>query len=172
MKNYRIHNETIEESRISTLIEPILEDSGFLLVQLKKNDYEQALQIFIEKVNGQLTISDCSKTTKEILQILENDKLMPENYRVEVSSPGIDRVLVRAKDFEDNIGNEIKIELKEKTANRKNIKGEISSFLGDLLTLKLKKNENNFNDEITISLMNISKAKLVFSEKLLKKNDL
>ena len=172
MKNYRIHNETIEESKISTLIEPILEDSGFLLVQLKKNNYEQALQIFIEKVNGQLTISDCSKTTKEILQILENDKLMPENYRVEVSSPGIDRVLVRAKDFEDNIGNEIKIELKEKTANRKNIKGEISSFLGDLLTLKLKKNENNFNDEITISLMNISKAKLVFSEKLLKKNDL
>lgn len=172
MKNYRIHNETIEESKISTLIEPILEDSGFLLVQLKKNDYEQALQIFIEKVNGQLTISDCSKTTKEILQILENDKLMPENYRVEVSSPGIDRVLVRAKDFEDNIGNEIKIELKEKTANRKNIKGEISSFLGDLLTLKLKKNEKNFDDEITVSLMNISKAKLVFSEKLLKKNDL
>ncbi|MEL0232010.1 MAG: ribosome maturation factor RimP [Hyphomicrobiales bacterium] len=172
MKNYRIHNETIEESKISTLIEPILEDSGFLLVQLKKNDYEQALQIFIEKVNGQLTISDCSKTTKEILQILENDKLMPENYRVEVSSPGIDRVLVRAKDFEDNIGNEIKIELKEKTANRKNIKGEISSFLGDSLTLKLKKNEKNFDDEITVSLMNISKAKLVFSEKLLKKNDL
>ena len=172
MKNYRIHNETIEESKISTLIEPILEDSGFLLVQFKKNDYEQALQIFIEKVNGQLTISDCSKATKEILQILENDKLMPENYRVEVSSPGIDRVLVRAKDFEDNIGNEIKIELKEKTANRKNIKGEISSFLGDLLTLKLKKNEKNFNDEITVSLMNISKAKLVFSEKLLKKNDL
>jgi ribosome maturation factor RimP len=172
MKNYRIHNETIEESKISTLIEPILEDSGFLLVQLKKNDYEQALQIFIEKVNGQLTISDCSKTTKEILQILENDRLMPENYRVEVSSPGIDRVLVRAKDFEDNIGNEIKIELKEKTANRKNIKGEISGLLGDSLTLKLKKNENSFNDEITISLMNISKAKLVFSEKLLKKNDL
>jgi ribosome maturation factor RimP len=169
MKNYRIHNETIEESKISTLIEPILEDSGFLLVQLKKNDYEQALQIFIEKVNGQLTISDCSKTTKEILQILENDKLMPENYRVEVSSPGIDRVLVRAKDFEDNIGNEIKIELKEKTANRKNIKGEISSFLGDSLTLKLKKNEKNFDDEITVSLINISKAKLVFSEKLLKK---
>jgi ribosome maturation factor RimP len=172
MKNYRIHNETIEESKISSLIEPILEESGFLLVQLKKNNYEQALQIFIEKVNGQLTISDCSKITKEILQILENDRLMPDNYRVEVSSPGIDRVLVRAKDFEDNIGNEIKIELKEKTANRKNIKGEISSFLGDLLTLKLKKNENNFNDEITISLMNISKAKLVFSEKLLKKNDL
>ncbi len=172
MKNYRIHNETIEESKISTLIEPILEDSGFLLVQLKKNDYEQALQIFIEKVNGQLTISDCSKTTKEILQILGNDKLIPENYRVEVSSPGIDRVLVRAKDFEDNIGNEIKIELKEKTANRKNIKGEISSFLGDSLTLKLKKNEKISMMKLLVSLMNISKAKLVFSEKLLKKNDL
>ena len=172
MKNYRIHNETIEESKISSLIEPILEDRGFLLVQLKKNDYEQALQIFIEKVNGKLNISDCSKITKEILKILENDRFMPENYRVEVSSPGIDRVLVRAKDFVDNIGNEIKIELKEKAANRKNIKGEISGLLGDSLTLKLKKNVNSFNDEITISLMNISKAKLVFSEKLLKKNDL
>ncbi|MBL6623358.1 MAG: hypothetical protein ISQ22_05915 [Rhizobiales bacterium] len=172
MKHYRIHNETMEESIISSLIEPILENSGFLLVQLKKNIYEQVLQVFIEKVTGQLTISDCSKLTKEMIQILENDNLLPESYRIEVSSPGIDRILVRAKDFKDNIGNEIKIELKEKTANRKNIKGEISDLQGDTLTLKLYKNENNYDDEITISLMNISKAKLVFSEKLLKRNDL
>jgi ribosome maturation factor RimP len=172
MKHYRIHNETMEESIISSLIEPTLENSGFLLVQLKKNIYEQVLQVFIEKVTGQLTISDCSKLTKEMIQILENDNLLPESYRIEVSSPGIDRILVRAKDFKDNIGNEIKIELKEKTANRKNIKGEISDLQGDTLTLKLYKNENNYDDEITISLMNISKAKLVFSEKLLKRNDL
>jgi len=172
MKHYRIHNETMEESIISSLIEPILENSGFLLVQLKKNIYEQVLQVFIEKVTGQLTISDCSKLTKEMIQILENDNLLPESYRIEVSSPGIDRILVRAKDFKDNIGNEIKIELKEKTANRKNIKGEISGLQGDTLTLKLYENENNYDDEITISLMNISKAKLVFSEKLLKRNDL
>jgi ribosome maturation factor RimP len=172
MKHYRIHNETMEESIISSLIEPTLENSGFLLVQLKKNIYEQVLQVFIEKVTGQLTISDCSKLTKEMIQILENDNLLPESYRIEVSSPGIDRILVRAKDFKDNIGNEIKIELKEKTANRKNIKGEISGLQGDTLTLKLYKNENNYDDEITISLMNISKAKLVFSEKLLKRNDL
>lgn len=157
---------------ISSLIEPILENSDFLLVQLKKNIYEQVLQVFIEKVTGQLTISDCSKLTKEMIQILENDNLLPESYRIEVSSPGIDRILVRAKDFKDNIGNEIKIELKEKTANRKNIKGEISGLQGDTLTLRLYKNENNYDDEITISLMNISKAKLVFSEKLLKRNDL
>tara|TARA_E500000178_G_scaffold356391_1_gene433907 strand:- start:1676 stop:2164 length:489 start_codon:yes stop_codon:yes gene_type:complete len=162
----------MEESIISSLIEPILENSGFLLVQLKKNIYEQVLQVFIEKVSGQLTITDCSKLTKEIIEILENDNLLPESYRIEVSSPGIDRILVRAKDFKDNIGNEIKIELKEKTANRKNIKGEISGLQGDTLTLKLYKNENNYDDEITISLMNISKAKLVFSEKLLKRNDL
>ena len=162
----------MEESIISSLIEPILENSGFLLVQLKKNIYEQVLQVFIEKVSGQLTITDCSKLTKEMIQILENDNLLPESYRIEVSSPGIDRILVRAKDFKDNIGNEIKIELKEKTANRKNIKGEISGLQGDTLTLKLYKNENNHDDEITISLMNISKAKLVFSEKLLKRNDL
>jgi len=162
----------MEESIISSLIEPILENSGFLLVQLKKNIYEQVLQVFIEKVSGQLTITDCSKLTKEMIQILENDNLLPESYRIEVSSPGIDRILVRAKDFKDNIGNEIKIELKEKTANRKNIKGEISGLQGDTLTLKLYKNENNYDDEITISLMNISKAKLVFSEKLLKRNDL
>lgn len=172
MKHYRIHNETMEESIISSLIEPTLENSGFLLVQLKKNIYEQVLQVFIEKVTGQLTISDCSKLTKEMIQILENDNLLPESYRIEVSSPGIDRILVRAKDFKDNIGNEIKIELKEKTANRKNIKGEISGLQGDTLTLKLYENENNYDDEITISLMNISKAKLVFSEKLLKRNDL
>lgn len=162
----------MEESIISSLIEPILENSDFLLVQLKKNIYEQVLQVFIEKVTGQLTISDCSKLTKEMIQILENDNLLPESYRIEVSSPGIDRILVRAKDFKDNIGNEIKIELKEKTANRKNIKGEISGLQGDTLTLRLYKNENNYDDEITISLMNISKAKLVFSEKLLKRNDL
>ena len=53
------------------------------------------------------------------MPIIESNRLLPDNYRIEISSPGIDRILVRKKDFIQNIGNEIKVELIEKIENKK-----------------------------------------------------
>lgn len=167
MEEYRIKNETLEENKISSLIESELEKLGYLIVQVKINNHEKALQIMMERIIGELGINDCSKASRAIMPMIEANALLPENYRIEISSPGIDRILVRQRDFIQNIGNEIKVELNKKIENKKNYRGEILGLKEECLLLTDSK-KNDAADKITIPIKNINKAKLIFSEKLLK----
>ena len=167
MEEYRIKNETLEENKISSLIESDLEKLGYLIVQVKINNHEKALQIMMERIVGELGINDCSKASRAIMPIIEANALLPENYRIEISSPGIDRILVRHRDFIQNIGNEIKVELNKKIENKKNYRGEILGLKEECLLLTDSK-KNDADDKISIPIKNINKAKLIFSEKLLK----
>ena len=167
MEEYRINNETLEESKISSLIELELEELGYLIVQVKINSHERALQIMMERISGELNINDCTNASRVIMPVIETNKLLPDNYRIEISSPGIDRILVRKKDFIQYIGNEIKVELIEKIENKKNYRGEIFGFEEDYLLLTDAKS-TDINNKVKIPIQNINKAKLVFSNKLLK----
>jgi len=167
MEEYRIKNETLEENKISSLIESELEKLGYLIVQVKINNHEKALQIMMERIIGELGINDCTKVSRAIMPMIEANALLPENYRIEISSPGIDRILVRQRDFIQNIGNEIKVELKKKIENKKNYRGEILGLKEECLLLTESK-KNDADDKIRIPIKNINKAKLIFSEKLLK----
>ena len=167
MEEYRIKNETLEENKISSLIESDLEKLGYLIVQVKINNHEKALQIMMERIVGELGINDCSKASRAIMPMIEANALLPENYRIEISSPGIDRILVRHRDFIQNIGNEIKVELNKKIENKKNYRGEILGLKEECLLLAESK-KNDADDKIRIPIKNINKAKLIFSEKLLK----
>ena len=167
MEEYRINNETLEESKISSLIELELEELGYLIVQVKINSHERALQIMMERISGELNINDCTNASRVIMPVIETNKLLPDNYRIEISSPGFDRILVRKKDFIQYIGNEIKVELIEKIENKKNYRGEIFGFEEDYLLLTDAKS-TDINNKVKIPIQNINKAKLVFSDKLLK----
>ena len=167
MEEYRIKNETLEENKISSLIESELEKLGYLIVQVKINNHEKALQIMMERIIGELGINDCSKVSRAIMPMIEANALLPENYRIEISSPGIDRILVRQRDFIQNIGNEIKVELNKKIENKKNYRGEILGLKEECLLLTESK-KSDADDKIRIPIKNINKAKLIFSEKLLK----
>lgn len=167
MEEHRINNETLEESKISSLIEFELKELGYLIVQVKINSHERALQIMMERISGELNINDCTNASKVIMPVIESNRLLPDNYRIEISSPGIDRILVRKKDFIQNIGNEIKVELIEKIENKKSYRGEIYGFQEDCLLLTDAKS-TDINNKVKIPFQNINKAKLVFSNKLLK----
>ena len=167
MEEYRIKNETLEENKISSLIESELEKLGYLIVQVKINNHEKALQIMMERIIGELGINDCTKVSRAIMPMIEANALLPENYRIEISSPGIDRILVRQRDFIQNIGNEIKVELNKKIENKKNYRGEILGLKEECLLLTESK-KSDADDKIRIPNKNINKAKLIFSEKLLK----
>ena len=167
MEEYRIKNETLEENKISSLIESELEKLGYLIVQVKINNHEKALQIMMERIIGELGINDCSKASRAIMPMIEANALLPENYRIEISSPGIDRILVRQRDFIQNIGNEIKVELNKKIENKKNYRGEILGLKEECLLL-IESKKSDADDKIRIPIKNINKAKLIFSEKLLK----
>ena len=167
MEEHRINNETLEESKISSLIEFELKELGYLIVQVKINSHERALQIMMEKISGELNINDFTNASRVIMPVIESNRLLPDNYRIEISSPGIDRILVRKKDFIQNIGNEIKVELIEKIENKKSYRGEIFGFQEDCLLLTDAKS-TDINNKVKIPFQNINKAKLVFSNKLLK----
>lgn len=167
---YRIKNETNQEDKISSLIEPIIENLGYLIVQVKINDHEGVLQIMLEKINSELNFDDCRKISNNIMPLIEINNLLSEDYRIEISSPGIDRLLVRPKDFLENIGNEIKIELIEKIENKRNYKGKIEGLEGDLLNLSTRKidDKNETCKELKIPINNINKAKLILNDNLFK----
>ncbi|MDC0139973.1 ribosome maturation factor RimP, partial [Hyphomicrobiales bacterium] len=94
-KKIRINNETTEEEKISSLVEPLIENMGYQLVRIKMiGGDHNILQVMAEKEDGTLAISDCSKISRILSPIMDIEDLIEDQYRLEVSSPGIDRPLV------------------------------------------------------------------------------
>lgn len=111
------------------LIEPEAKTLGFDLVRVKlfgKGD-DQTLQVMAERPDTrQLTIDDCSDLSRRISDVLDAADSIPDTYRLEVSSPGIDRPLTRLKDFADWKGHEARITLAEKLDGQKTFKGDLA----------------------------------------------
>ena len=129
-------------ARLTEVIEPEATALGFALVRVKMmpseaGDGGQALQIMAEDpATGQLVIDQCaalSRRVSERIDTLEEagEVLLEGAYHLEVSSPGIDRPLTRAKDFADWAGHEIKIALAEKIDGQRNIRGTLSGIEDD-----------------------------------------
>jgi ribosome maturation factor RimP len=116
-------------SKVAELIEPALQDRGFRLVRVAVSGREgKTLQVMAERPDGTLTIEDCETISREISPLLDVHDPIAGAYRLEVSSPGIDRPLVRASDFEDWSGYEAKIETKEPIDGRKRFRGMLEGF--------------------------------------------
>jgi ribosome maturation factor RimP len=116
-------------SKVAELIEPALQDRGFRLVRVAVSGREgKTLQVMAERPDGTLTIEDCETISRDISPLLDVHDPIAGAYRLEVSSPGIDRPLVRPSDFEDWSGYEAKIETKELIDGRKRFRGMIEGF--------------------------------------------
>jgi ribosome maturation factor RimP len=121
--------ETGAAARVAELIEPALSDRGFRLVRVVLTGREGVtLQVMAERADGTLTIEDCEAISKEISPLLDVHDPISGAYRLEVSSPGIDRPLVRPSDFEDWAGHEAKLEVKEPIDGRKRFRGALDGF--------------------------------------------
>ncbi len=116
-------------ARVADLVEPALLDRGFRLVRVAISGREgKTVQVMAERADGTLTIEDCETISREISPLLDVHDPIAGSYRLEVSSPGIDRPLVRPSDFEDWSGYEAKIELKEPIDGRKRFRGTLEGF--------------------------------------------
>jgi len=116
-------------ARVAALIEPALADRGFRLVRVAISGREgKTLQIMAERADGTMTIEDCEAISREISPLLDVHDPIAGSYRLEVSSPGIDRPLVRPSDFEDWSGHEAKIELTEPIDGRRRFRGMLEGF--------------------------------------------
>ena len=105
------------EAEIASIVEPAIEDLGFRLVRVQISGREgKTVQIMAERPDGTITVDDCEAISGQVSPLLDVHDLVSGAYRLEISSPGIDRPLVRPSDFESWAGNEIKIELREMEA--------------------------------------------------------
>ena len=117
------------EAEIAAIVEPALEDLGFRLVRVQVSGREgKTVQVMAERPDGSITIDDCEMISRQVSPLLDVHDLVDGAYRLEVSSPGIDRPLVRPSDFEAWAGNEVKVELKELVDGRKRYRGTLEGF--------------------------------------------
>jgi ribosome maturation factor RimP len=120
-------------ANLADLIDPVLVDLGFRLVRVAmsggaSSNGGPSLQIMAERPDGTFSIDDCATVSRELSPVLDAYDPLPGAYRLEVSSPGIDRPLVRPSDFEDWAGYEAKIELSQPVNGRKRFRGIVEGF--------------------------------------------
>jgi ribosome maturation factor RimP len=166
-------------ARITQIIEPEVKALGFDLVRVRifgkseVGDDEIALQVMAENPEtGQLLLDDCVRLSHRIsdrMDALEEagEVLLDEAYRLEVSSPGIDRPLTRVKDYANWAGHEVRINLTEPVeGNRKALHGELAGVEGEtgaeMVTLDDRK-----SGRVSFPLANVHSARLVLTDKLI-----
>ncbi len=113
------------KQKISEILIPVIEKEGAELVDfaLKGTKRNHILIVYVDKIGG-VTISDCTRISKRLMQKTELDDLLGNNYRLEVSSPGIDRPLETKRDFERHIGRFLEIQFQDEKGLHK-IKGNL-----------------------------------------------
>ncbi len=152
-----------EYTDIRQIIEPAAGNLGFEIVRLKW--IGDTLQIMIDQHNGAtITVDDCEKVSHTVSALLDVEDIIDKAYRLEVSSPGIDRPLTRLKDFENWQGFETKIDTREPVEGRKKFKGTVTRVGEEDIDFKLKGEETVF----TIPYAKIHEAKLVLNDELVK----
>lgn len=129
MTEPRIGQEEGPARAVAEICEPVLEDLGLKLVRVQVTGQNGCtVQIMAERADGTLSIDDCATVSRAISPILDVEEPLPGHYHLEVSSPGIDRPLVRAADFERWAGYEVKIEMRDLVAGRRRFRGELEGF--------------------------------------------
>ena len=128
MRN-RFIQETGLAGSVAELVTPVIEDLGFRLVRVDVSARDgQTVQVMAERLDGTMSVGECAMISRQLSPLLDVHDPVAGKYRLEVSSPGIDRPLVRASDFEDWAGYQAKISLKQPIEGRKRFKGRIEGF--------------------------------------------
>jgi len=147
---------------VQALIEPTVEAMGFNLVRVAfTGDVETVLQIMAERPDGSMTIDDCADLSRAISAILDVEDPIPDEYNLEVSSPGIDRPLVRPKDFERFAGFEARIVLQSHIEGQRKFRGHLIGVTDDTVHLA------NDQGEFALAFGDIANAKLILTDELI-----
>jgi ribosome maturation factor RimP len=153
------------ERRIEGIVSPAAEGLGYEVVRvmLAGGGRDGRLQIMAERRDGQaMTIDDCERLSRTVSAILDVEDPIVGAYTLEVSSPGIDRPLVRRKDWERWTGHVARVELVEPLDGRKRFKGVLLGLDGEDARLRL-----DDGAEVRLPLARVARAKLVLTDALI-----
>jgi ribosome maturation factor RimP len=167
--NSKVRGKTPEDRKLLELLDPVAEAAGYEIVRLRfmgGSKSGRTLQVMAERpADGDMNIDDCTALSRAISEVMDAADPVEGEYRLEVSSPGIDRPLTRLKDFEDYSGLEARLELDRVVENRKRFKGVLAGIEGDDILIDLEGEE----ETAQIPFAWVSDAKLTLSDELMKR---
>lgn len=170
--NDRFVRESGLAAQIAELVEPVLEGLGFRLVRVRvegRAGQTRNLQIMAERPDGTMSIDDCETVSRNLSPVLDVHDPLKDSYRLEISSPGIDRPLVRPSDFEDWSGHEAKIELSEPIDGRRRFRGQLEGFEDGEVRIEVDLDQVGMTT-LGLPIALVSDARLVLTDELVRES--
>jgi len=164
----RFVSETGLAAQIAAIAEPVLADLGFRLVRVVLSGRNgSTVQIMAERPDGTITVEECAEISRQLSPALDAHDPIQGRYNLEVSSPGIDRPLVRPSDFVDWAGYEAKIELKEVLAGRRRFRGILEGVEGDEVRIEVELDQLG-RQVVGLPIRLVGEARLVLTDELIR----
>ena len=165
----RIVRESGIDARVAAIVQPVLRGMGFRLVRARlMGQNGLTLQIMAEREDGTMSVEDCEEVSRAISPALDMEDPIEKAYHLEVSSPGIDRPLVRKSDFSAHVGHEAKIETSVLVGDRKRFRGRIAEAGPDDVVLDSSRPAYGAEPSVRIPYGSISEARLVLTDDLVR----
>src|SRR5918912_250300 len=165
----RFITETGVAARVAPIVEPVLADLGFRLVRVKVSGLNGCtVQIMAERPDGTMTVEDCEAASRALSPALDVEDPIERAYHLELSSPGIDRPLVRPGDFLRWAGYEAKVETALPVNGRKRFRGVIRGIADDALVLDLSDAKAGEEPQARLPLSDLADARLVLTDALIR----
>jgi ribosome maturation factor RimP len=155
-------------ARVAAIAEPVLESLGLRLVRVRVSASEGCtVQIMAERPDGSMTIEDCELASRTLSPVLDVADPVERAYRLELSSPGIDRPLVRRSDFDRYAGQVVKVEMNVAVDGRRRFRGTLLGAEGDSARIRRDDLASGEPAEILLPIEDMAEARLVLTNELI-----
>lgn len=165
----RLTRESGVEARVASIVESVVVPAGFRLVRVRLTGLNGAtLQIMVERPDGSMSVDECEEISRLVSPALDVDDPIDKAYHLEISSPGIDRPLVRKSDFARWAGHQLKVETSVLVADKKRFKGRLASVSDDGIIVERETTGYGEETAVTLPWDTISDARLVLTDDLIR----
>jgi len=165
----RIIRESGIDARVAMIVQPVLRAIGFRLVRVQISGQNGlTLQIMAEREDGTMTVEDCEEVSRAVSPALDVEDPIEKAYHLEVSSPGIDRPLVRKSDFSTWLGHLVKMETSVLVATRKRFKGKIEEADDEGVLIRFEKAAYGEESSVRVPYDAIAEARLILTDDLIR----
>jgi ribosome maturation factor RimP len=155
-------------ARIASIVEPVLEGLGYRLVRVRISGSDGCtVQVMAERPDGSMTIEDCETSSRALSPVLDSTDPVDRAYRLELSSPGLDRPLVRRSDFDRYAGHLVKIEMAVAIDGRKRFRGQLLGTEGQQARVQRDDAPEGEHADVLLPIEDMAEAKLVLTDDLI-----
>jgi ribosome maturation factor RimP len=159
-------------ARVAAIAAPVLTGMGYRLVRVRiSGTAGLTVQIMAERPDGSMAIEDCEAASRALSPVFDAEDPIDREYRLEISSPGIDRPLVRRSDFERYAGHEMKVEMAVPLDGRKRFRGILLGTQGEMARLRPRDGKDGGEAaDVTLPIADMAEARLVLTDELIRES--